>query len=139
MGFTVNSISEAGAAEILGVDCAKPLDAETLPTLRRALLDYPIVAIRDQHLTAKQQADFSRQLGGLEGQDRTNYCHPDAPDVLILSNQIRPDGSAVGIVDAGDFWHSDSSHIEEPCKQTVLFALRNPKTGGDTEFFNQYQ
>jgi taurine dioxygenase len=139
MGFSVNRLSTAGAAEITGLDCARPLDGPTLAALRRAMLDYPIVAIRDQRLTARQQADFSRQLGPLEAQDRLTYCHPDDPDVLVLSNELRPDGTAVGIVDAGDFWHSDSSHLEEPCKQTVLFAVRNPRSGGDTEFCNMYQ
>ena len=75
----------------------------------------------------------------IEAQDRKTYCHPDDEDILILSNEIRPDGSAVGIVDAGDFWHSDSSHLEEPCRATVLYAVKNPKTGGDTEFCNMYQ
>lgn len=139
MSFTVNPLSAAGAAEILGLDCAVPLDAATLAALQRTMLDYPVVAIRDQELTPRQQAAFSRQLGPLEAQDRKTYCHPEDPDILILSNEIRPDGSAVGIVDAGDFWHSDSSHLEEPCRATVLYAVKNPKTGGDTEFCNMYQ
>jgi taurine dioxygenase len=42
-------------------------------------------------------------------------------------------------VDAGDFWHSDSSHHEEPCNRTVLYAVRNPSRGGATEFCNMYQ
>ena len=139
MNVTVNKLSEAGAAEILGLDCSQPLDAETLSALKRTMLEYPVIAIRAQTLTPKQQATFSRQLGPLESQDRTTYTHPDDPDILILSNEIRPDGTAVGIVDAGDFWHSDSSHHEEPCNRTVLYAVRNPSRGGDTEFCNMYQ
>ncbi len=138
MRFTVNRLSDT-AGEVVGLDCATPLDADTLAALKRTMLDFPVVAIRDQTLTAGQQAAFSRQLGPLEAQDRKTYCHPDDQDILILSNEIRPDGSAVGIVDAGDFWHSDSSHLEEPCRATVLYAVRNPKTGGDTEFINMYQ
>lgn len=138
MRFTVNRLSDT-AGEVVGLDCAAPLDAETLAALKRTMLDFPVVAIRDQTLTAGQQAAFSRQLGPLEAQDRKTYCHPDDQDILILSNEIRPDGTAVGIVDAGDFWHSDSSHLEEPCRATVLYAVRNPKTGGDTEFINMYQ
>ena len=134
MTFRVNKLSDAGAAEIVGLDCAQPLDPATLAALNRAILDYPVVAIRDQTLSPKQQAAFSRQLGSLEAQDRKTYCHPDDPDILILSNEIRPDGTAVGIVDAGDFWHSDSSHLEEPCKLTLLYAVRNPRQGGDTEY-----
>jgi taurine dioxygenase len=139
MTFTVRKRSDAGAAEVLGLDCRRPLDAVTLAALNRTMLDYPVTVIRDQALTAREQAAFSRQLGPLEPQDRKDYCHPDHPDILILSNEVRPDGTAVGIVDAGDFWHSDSSHLPEPCKSTVLYAVRNPTTGGDTEYCNMYQ
>jgi len=138
MRFTVNRLSDT-ASEVVGLDCATPLDADALAALKRAMLDFPVVAIRDQALTPPEQAAFSRQLGPLEAQDRKTYCHPDDADILILSNEIRPDGTAVGIVDAGDYWHSDSSHLEEPCRATILYAVRNPKTGGDTEFINMYQ
>src|SRR5258707_11691779 len=37
----------------------------------RTMLEYPVIAIRAQTLTPKQQATFSRQLGQLESQDRT--------------------------------------------------------------------
>jgi taurine dioxygenase len=138
MSFTVNKLSDAGAGEILGLDCAEPLDARQLAALQQTLLAYPITVIREQTLTPQQQAAFARQLGPLEPQDRKSYTHPDDRDILILSNEVRPDGTAVGIVDAGDFWHSDSSHLPEPCKLTVLYAVRNPKRGGDTEFCNMY-
>lgn len=137
--FNVRQLSSAGAGEIRGLDCSKLLDAETLEQLRRTMLDYPVTVIRNQSLTPSQQAAFSRQLGPLEAQDRKTYCDPEEPDILILSNEVRADGTAVGIVDAGDFWHSDSSHHEEPCRLTLLYAVRNPRTGGDTEFCNMYQ
>jgi taurine dioxygenase len=138
MRFTVNRLSDT-AGEVVGLDCSAPLDADTLAALKRTMLDFPVVAIRDQILAPRQQAAFSRQLGPLEAQDRKTYCHPDDQNILILSNELRPDGTAVGIVDAGDYWHSDSSHLEEPCRATILYAVRNPTTGGDTEFINMYQ
>src|SRR5215831_6638368 len=138
MRFAVNRLSDT-AGEVVALDCSSPLDADALAALKRTMLDFPVVAISDQSLTPRQQAAFSRQLGPLETQDRKTYCHPDDEDILILSNELRPDGSAVGIVDAGDYWHSDSSHLEEPCRATVLYAVKNPTTGGDTEFINMYQ
>ena len=138
MDFTVNKLSETGAGEVIGLDCSKPLNREQLAGLKQAFRDYPVLAIRAQDLTAKQQGVFSRQFGPLEHQDQKHYTHPDDEDILILSNEIRPDGSAVGVVDAGDFWHSDSSHHEEPCQATILFSVRNPSRGGDTEFCNMY-
>ena len=136
--FTVNPLSATGAAEIVGLDCSRRLDAETFAALRRAFQENPVLAIRDQHLDAAQQAAFSRQWGPLEPQDQRQYTCPEDQDVLILSNEILPDGSAVGIVDAGDFWHSDSSHKPEPCRATILYAVKNPARGGDTEFCNMY-
>lgn len=138
MTFTVAKLSETGAAEVTGLDCSQPLEASTMERLHRAFLDYPILCVRDQNLTARQQATFSRQFGPLETQDRSKYCHQEESDVLILSNDRNPDGSAVGIVDAGDFWHSDSSHMEEPCRMTLLYAVKNPDRGGDTQFCNMY-
>ena len=137
--FTVNALSPNGAAEVVGLDCSQSLDAEIFATLRRTFQDHPVLAIRNQHLSAGRQAAFSRQWGPLEPQDQKHYTCPEDEDVLILSNEIRPDGSAVGIVDAGDFWHSDSSHKPEPCRATILYAVQNPARGGDTEFCNMYQ
>jgi taurine dioxygenase len=138
MSIDVNAISPAGAAEIVGLDCSKPLSPEQLRELKTAFQNYPILCVRDQKLSAKQQADFSRSFGPLESQDRLDYCHPDDRDVLILSNDRKPDGTAVGIIDAGDFWHSDSSHMANPCRMTILYAVKNPKKGGDTQFCNMY-
>lgn len=139
MSFIVNEISASGAAEITGLDCRLPTSAEDMAQLRQAFRDWPVLCVRDQHLTPKQQATFSRQWGDLERQDRSSFCHPDETDVLILSNERRADGSQLGIVDAGDFWHSDSSHMIDPCRMTMLYAVKNPLHGGDTYFLNQYQ
>ena len=139
MAIAINPVSPAGAAEITGFDCSRPSRPEELAALRQAFLDYPVICIRDQHLTPVQQATFARQWGGLESQDRSAYCHPDDRDILILSNERRDDGSQVGIVDAGDFWHSDSSHMAEPCRMTMLYSVKNPQQGGDTHFLNTAQ
>jgi len=137
-GVVVKPLGEAGAAEVRGLDCSRPLSPEVLAALQATFLEYPILALRDQVLSPKQQAVFSRQFGVLEPQERSQYVHADDPDVLILSNEIGPDGNPVGVVDAGDFLHSDSSHMPEPVKATTLYSVKNPQTGGDTEYCNMY-
>jgi len=139
MRFKLTPLSKAGAAEITGLDCRQDFSADDLVDLRQAFLDYPIICIRDQTLSPVEQARFARVWGALEGQDRSTYCHPDDKDVLILSNDRTPDGRQIGIVDAGDFWHSDSSHLPEPCRITMLYAVKNPQKGGDTHFLNLTQ
>lgn len=136
--FRVQAIGEVGAGELIGLDCSRPLDAETIKDLWRAFLTFPILAIRDQHLDARSLAAFSRRLGTLENPANDDHLHPDDPNVLILSNELRPDGTAIGVVDAGDFLHSDSQSQPIPAAATLLYAERNPKTGGDTEYCNTY-
>ena len=137
-GVVVKPLGGAGAAEVRGLDCSRPLSPDVQAALQATFLEYPILAIRDQVLTPKQQAAFSRQFGVLEPQERSQYVHGDDPDVLILSNELGPDGMPVGVVDAGDFLHSDSSHMPEPVKATTLYSVKNPRTGGDTEYCNMY-
>lgn len=136
--FTVRPLSETGAAEVLGLDASRLLSPDEVAALKDAFARYPILAFREQHLTPPQQAAFSRNFGELENQVLSEHVHPDDPFVLILSNEIRPDGSAVGVVDAGDFMHSDSSHRPEPAMATLLYAVKNPQHGGDTEYRNMY-
>lgn len=124
-------------AEVTGVDLARFSRAEA-DGIYQALLDHQVLVIRNQAMTPLQQVAFSEIFGELEWQENAQHAHPDHDKVLILSNEIRPDGTAVGVVDAGDFWHSDSSHHERPVKITILQSIRNPSRGGDTDFCNMY-
>jgi taurine dioxygenase len=134
--FAITPIGTAGAAEIRGLDCSQPFDADDLARVRAAFGDFPILAFRDQTLTPSQQARFSAQFGPLINEENAAFTHPADPNVLILTNELRADGSPIGVVDAGDYFHSDSSHKPEPVLATILYAVRNPQTGGQTDFAN---
>jgi taurine dioxygenase len=137
--FDITPIGTAGAAEIAGLDCSQPFAPDELARVHAAFGTYPILAFRDQHLTPPQQARFSAQFGPLINEENRAFTHPDDPNVLILTNELRADGSPIGVVDAGDYFHSDSSHKPEPVLATILYAVRNPRTGGQTDFANMTQ
>ena len=128
----VRRLGRTLGAEISGLDVGN-LSSEMFAQLRDAFHEHKVIAIRDQALTPAAQITFSRRFGSLEDQLNAHYTVEGCPDVLVLSNDIR-DGKPVGLVDGGDFWHSDSSHREYPSMATILFAVKNPSTGGDTEF-----
>jgi taurine dioxygenase len=136
--FEVRPLGNVGAAEILGLDCSRPLEPETLVELKQTFLRHPVLAIRDQHLDPRQLRVFSEQFGPLEDLVNKEHHHPEEPLVLILSNELRPDGTAVGVVDAGDYQHSDGQVFEYPCLATILYSVRNPSVGGATEYVNMY-
>jgi taurine dioxygenase len=128
----IRRIGATMGAEITDVD-PDSLSSEEFELIRRAFHAHKVIAIRDQTLTPAAQIAFSRRFGALEDQLNARYTIEGYPEVLVLSNDLR-DGKPVGLVDGGDYWHSDSSHREFPSMATILFAVKNPSTGGDTEF-----
>ena len=132
----IRQLGAAMGAEILGVDLNALTDAEFY-RIRDAFHTYQVLAIRDQTLAPQGQLAFSRRFGALEDQLNAHYTVPDYPEVLVLSNDLR-DGKPIGLIDGGDFWHSDSSHRDFPSMATILYAVKNPRIGGDTEFANMY-
>lgn len=132
----VRKLGRSMGAEVTGVDLCR-LDDAKFAGIREAFLTHQVLAIRDQDLTPDVQIAFSRRFGPLEDQLNAHYTVEGYPEVLVLSNDVR-DGKPVGLIDGGDFWHSDSSHRDRPSMATLLYAVQNPKTGGDTEFASMY-
>lgn len=133
----VRKVGTAMGAEITGINLKKPLTDSEMRQILDAFHAYQVIVIRGQNLTPGELVAFSRTFGTLEDQLNARYTIPDYPEVLVLSNDIK-DGKPVGLIDGGDFWHSDSSHREVPSMATILHSKQNPKKGGDTEFANMY-
>ena len=132
----VRKIGRSMGAEVTGVDLRRLGDA-TFKQIHEAFLAHQVLVVRDQAMTPEVQIAFSRRFGPLEDQLNAHYTVEGYPEVLVLSNDIK-DGKPVGLIDGGDFWHSDSSHRDKPSMATMLYAVKNPDQGGDTEFANMY-
>ena len=159
MQFDINAIN-ATAAEIVGLDCALPLDAATLHAVKQAFLTHPVLIFRNQHLSAEELAAFCSRFGRLEDYahaaaaagdaeerspsrlpalsetgargtpDQWLYVHPDHSAVLLMTNATLPDHVAIGIVDNAETWHSDGAHKAAPYDAIILHAVENPAGGG---------
>jgi taurine dioxygenase len=136
--FDVRPIGTVGAAEIIGLDCSRELSSDTRDAIWQTFLAHPVLVFRDQKLSPPQQRRFTEQLGPIEEVFQQRFVHPDDPQVLVVTNELRPDGSPIGVVDAGDYQHTDGQIFEIPTTATLLYSVRNPQTGGDTEFANMY-
>src|SRR5215203_5249720 len=109
MSIRVNSLSDVMACEITGVDLSQPLGDETFREIETAFHNHQVIAIRDQQISPEHQVAFTKRFGDVEPHNTTEFVIPETPQVLILSNEVR-DGKPIGVIDAGDYWHSDSSH-----------------------------
>src|SRR5262249_12686070 len=119
------------------VDITKDLDQNLFNEIIDIFVKKQVLVFRDQHIEPQHQVAFSRRFGPLEMLFDEDQRVPGFPEVAILSNE-QVDGKFIGVVAAGDFWHSDQSTRQEPSLATFLFAHKLPKQGGDTEFADMH-
>lgn len=133
----IRSLHPLFAAEAIGVDLSHPLDEAAFAALREAFEARSVLVIRDQDITPAQQVAFSRRFGDLEVHVLKQFLHPDAPEILLVSNETR-DGKPIGLGDAGHYWHSDLSYLADPSLGSALLARVLPRDGGDTIFASMH-
>ena len=136
---TINSLSGALGAEVLGIDLSRPLSDQDFDTVHRAFLDFQVLVIRKQSISPSDQISFSKRFGSLDVHVKSEFLLPGKPEILVLSNKRKTDGSPVGFEDAGRYWHSDISYSETPALGSILYAIELPPAGGDTLFCNMYK
>jgi taurine dioxygenase len=116
-------------AEITDLNLAEPLADDTFRAAEDVLHDRGVVVFRDQHLTEEQHVAFSRRFGELEIHVAKQYLKPGYPEILVVSNVIA-NAQNIGMRDAGQYWHSDLSYVDNPSRCSLLYALEVPTQDG---------
>lgn len=132
----ITPLSEALGAEVRGIDLRRFGD-DDLKEIKAAFSKFQMLCFRDQELSPKEQLEFSAGFGEIESRPDRHFTFPGIREVSILSNRVHK-GQPVGVISAGDFWHSDLSFGVKPCRANFLYALEVAKDGGDTEWSNMY-
>ena len=120
-------------AEIRGVDLSNDLSDELFAEIHEAFINYKVLIFPDQKIEPQDQLEFSGRFGPLEILYAEDQRVPDFPEIAVLSNEM-VDGKPIGVMAAGDFWHSDISFQRKTSLATFLYAHKLPHIGGDTEF-----
>jgi len=128
--ITVNRIGKHLGAEIAGVDLSQPMDDSTFAQVSKAFFDNEVVVFRKQKLAPAQQIAFTRRFGVLEQHVRKEHRLEGYPEILIVSNVLDAGGKAIGVEDAGRFWHSDLSYKQVPSLLSALYAIEVPVQNG---------
>jgi taurine dioxygenase len=121
-------------ARVENIDLANPLTDAHVRTLLRALGRHGVLCFPHQTFDTPAFAAFARRFGDLEVNVANQFHEPDFLEVMILSNQIRPDGSPARLNDAGQGWHTDMSYSRAIALANVPHAqavpMRNGKPAG---------
>jgi taurine dioxygenase len=133
---------ETLGARVENVDLANNLSDGEFRAVLRALGRHGVLCFPGQAFDTPAFAAFARRFGDLEVNVANLFHEPDFPEVMILSNQVRPDGKPVGLNDAGQGWHTDMSYSKDIALANVLHAqavpMRNGKSVGETQFRNMH-
>lgn len=128
--IAVRKLGKHLGAEIAGIDLSQPLDERVFAQVADAFFEHQVVVFRHQRLTPPQQIAFSRRFGELEQHVRKEHRLDGYPEILVVSNVLDAQGRAIGVQDAGRFWHSDLSYKRVPSLLSALYALEVPVRGG---------
>jgi taurine dioxygenase len=132
-------LSYALGAEVCDVDVARGMSEQSFGEIYRAFLDHGILLLRGQKVTREQHIEFSRRFGELDRHEALpRDRHPQYPELLMVTNEPKPDGSPSDSKYTGRQWHSDMSFTLVPSLGSLLRCHVAPPVGGDTLFANMY-
>lgn len=121
-------------AQIHGVDLSRPLDDAAFDRILHLFHEHQVVFLRGQVLTPAALVAFSARFGPLDVHHMTEHVFPDLPQVRVLSNAKLRDGCTEGVTLGGMHWHSDLSYKPVTALATLLYGVRCPAEGADTQF-----
>jgi taurine dioxygenase len=139
MTIEVRPLSYALGAEVRGLDLTSPCSDPDWRAVHPAFLQYGVLLFRGQKITREQHIAFSRRFGELDRHESLPLDRDGThPELLMVSNDAKPDGSPSNSRYTGQMWHSDMSFTLAPALGSLLRAIAVPPVGGDTLFANMY-
>ncbi len=137
MALKLRKLSHALGAEVCDVDITKLMGEAQFDEIYHAFLGHGILLLRNQQCTREQHIEFSRRFGELDRHDALpRDRHPEYPELLLVTNARKADGSPADQAYTGRQWHSDMSFTTQPSLGSLLRAHAIPEVGGDTLFAN---
>ena len=132
MGIEFAASGQACGAIVTGVDLTRPLDDETVASIRAAWLEHHVLSFPGQAMTDDDLERFTLYFGGF-GDDPYIAPIPGREHVIA----VRRTADETAPLFAENF-HSDWSFQARPPAGTCLRSVVVPPTGGDTLFANQH-
>lgn len=125
----VRPIAGALGAEIYGANLKDRDDSPMWQELRRAFLEFRVIAVRGQDLAPEDIMRVGGKFGepcfypfakGMEG-------FPYITEIIKETHEKENFGAD---------WHTDTMYLDKPPRATLLYAMETPPRGGDTLYVN---
>lgn len=137
MTIELEPLSHALGAQVRGLDLSRPIGDAAAGDLRRAFLAHGVLLFRGRRIDREGHLAFSRVFGELDRHDSLPLDRDaQIPELLMVTNDEKPDGQPSNSRYTGQLWHSDLSFTLAPALGSALRAVAVPPVGGDTMFAN---
>ncbi|ETW98263.1 MAG: hypothetical protein ETSY1_19465 [Candidatus Entotheonella factor] len=130
---SIKPLDGAFGVAIEGVDLSQGADADTMHLLTQTLYEHRIIVIRHQHLSEDAFLQFGRQWGSPIAHVLDHMRMPGYPEMMAIGNTEEKDKTE-NIRNAAVLWHTDQSYEAVPASATMLYAIKVPQVGGQTQF-----
>jgi len=130
MSIEISPTGKAVGAEIRGLDLSQPVSDADFEKVDQVFNEYGVIFFRDQTLAPEQQLDLTWRFGAL-APNTFGETHglPDYPGIVVISNVVE-NGREIGVLRAGEDWHSDMCYTAHPPRGTMLYAHEVPMQHG---------
>ena len=134
MAISMSPLGELFGVEIGNVDLTAPLDQATFAEIKQALIEKQVAVISEVPTDVKVLVDFGRHFGIFRPHILSQYHHPEAKEVAVISNNPETGLARTTSRPAGSFWHTDLTYERKPSDVSFLYSVEVPDKGGDTRF-----
>ena len=118
---------------VRGVDLIAGAADRTMRALTQALYAHRVIVLKDQSLDRDSYLAFGRRWGTPIPHVLDHMRMPGYPDLLVVGNTEKKD-KAVEIRNGTALWHTDQSYEAVPASTTMLYSIKTPRVGGETQF-----
>ena len=124
ISFTVEPLSEALGAEIVGLDLRQDLPPQTVGDIISAWHEHLVLLFRNQSLSEEDQIRFARHFGALQQRTRPPGARNEAclikhPELTMLVSNIRENGKLIGSLPDGEM-HFNSDQLSGKARKRHL-------------------
>jgi len=134
---TINRLNSNFGVEIRGIDLAQNRSEATLRMLAENLYQHQVIVIREQNLEKDQYLDFGRQWGTPIPHVLDHMRMEGYPEMMTVGNTEQRDRES-RIRNGAALWHTDQSYEAVPASATMLYSIKAPAKGGETQFCNMH-
>lgn len=125
-------------AEVVGVDPRLRVHEATFREIEAGWYRHSILVFRGLDMSPDDHIAFTRRFGPLHIMAPPDHNLDGRPEIFVVGNAVKEDGTPLGLRGAGMGFHTDGEDKPVPNAGSFLYARRIPPEGGDTLFADMY-